>query len=49
MYRELLMEFSGFGYTNTISISVDIYKCSEHRFCVATKPTTYVERGHRPL
>lgn len=22
----------------------NVYKCSEHRFCVATKPTAYAER-----
>ena len=23
----------------------NVYKCSEHRFCIATKPTAYAERG----
>lgn len=28
---------------------INVYQCSEHRLCVATKPTTYVERGKSPL
>ena len=26
----------------------NVYKCSEHRFCIATKPTSYDERGLCP-
>jgi len=33
------------GAKNKCIAIFNVYKCSEHRFCIATKPTAYAERG----